>query len=325
MDRRTFLRIMGAAGLALVLPSFPALAESRGEVSAIPILMFHKVDDNPRDPESISSEQLAALLAELWRIGFHPVNMSDILDNQVDRVVPKGLKPVGITADDAHRSVVFSRLSRTDGELPNARSLLEILQDSLKPFGREPRATIFVSRVEDDRITNQQGGYFGNYMPLSVVLQTLEAMPGLEIGYHTVSHTRMLNMDASQVRELIEEQIADFKTLGIVDQVVPVLAYPYGVRPASEGIAELRRMGFKGAVLAFPGVREARYDTLPTCNYNGTLLTDPFLIPRVSIGSHIYAPNNSAQKGSYVAIDPLDDFRKDVLEALPNIYRSSGL
>ncbi len=321
MHRRTFLRAMGTC---IAVSLMPLSAPAQNGAPAIPVLMFHKVDDVPHDPESISSAQFAALLANMWATGFYPVNMSDILGNSVDRIVPKGLKPVGITADDAHRSIVFSRAAGSREGQRNVRSLTEILRDSLKPFGRIPRATFFVGRVEDDRVSKRPEGYFGNYTSLSAVMEGIKDMPGVEIGYHTVRHTRMSNMDANQVREIIKEQMDDFKALGVLERVSSILAYPYGVRPSPEGIAQLRRMGFKGAVLAYPGVREAMYDTVPSCAYDGTLLTDPFLIPRVCIGSHAYAYRNAAKSGSFVPIDPLEDFRKDVTEALPDIYVSKG-
>ncbi len=328
MNSHAFIWGISTAVLALFLAVSPIPAgnpaENREKNPAIPILMFHKVDDNPRDPESVSPEQLATLFTELWRLGFHPVNISDILDNNVDRIVPKGLKPLALTADDAHRSVLFSRASGIAGEFPNSRSLVDILRDSLKPFGREPRATFFVGGVEDDRISKTPGGYFGGFMPLPEALKTMADLPGLEIGYHTLSHIRMLDMGATRVRELVLEQIAELKALGLSDRVVPILAYPYGVHPEPDGIDELRRLGFKGAVLAFPGVNEARYASLPVCEYDGKLLTDPYKLPRVGIGSRLYAPNDSPQKGTFLPIDPLEDFRKDVLGAIPLLYESSG-
>ncbi len=321
MLRRTFLRI---AGTGFIISLMPFGVSAQNITPAIPILMFHKVDDTPSDPESISSLQLAELLANIWNVGFYPVNISDILDGKIDQIVPKGLKPVGITADDSHRSIIFSKTSFSHKNQRNAQSFVDILRDSLKHFGRSPRATFFVAKVEDDRLSKQPEGYFGNYMPLPAVIDMLKAMPGLEIGYHTVRHTRMLNMNANQVKEIMEEQINDFRSLGIMNRVTPILAYPYGARPSPQGIDQLSRMGFKGAVLAYPGVHEATYDSVPSCDYNEKLLTNPFLIPRVCIGAHIYAQGNSPKSGNFVSIAPWEDFSKDILEALPNIYVSKG-
>lgn len=323
LNRRDFLRLLGV-GLVLVHTSFqpPAAlgaafvqnvsgdAAKRGG-AALPILMFHKVDDAPRFPEDISSGQLAALFASLWAQGFYPVNMSDVLDGKVDSVVPKGLKPVGITADDAHRSVLFSRENMPEAGLANARSLLDILRDSLAGLGIAPRATLFVSEVGDVRVSRKPGGYFGNLVPLTEALASLAGMPQVEIGCHTRRHLRMDQMSVHEVERAVLDQKGLFEDLGLSRRLAPILAYPYGVRPSAKGLECLRGLGLKGAVLAFPGVGEASYSSIPSCEYDGKLVTDPFLIPRVCIGSHLYAPKSTG--GGYTAIDPLEDFRKDVL------------
>ena len=311
-------------GCSLALAAAPQQERMVQHLPALPILMFHKVDDKPRYPEDIATTQLVALLDLMWKEGFCPVNMSDILENRVDDIVPKGLKPIGITADDAHYSVVFSQTTAKHGEPRNARSLVEVLAQSLAPFGHAPRATFFLSGVGDDRYSSKAGGYFGNSLPLSDVLDALAVMPGVETGYHTLHHTKMGGLSGAQVRALAQEQMRDFEKLGVLHRVQRILAYPYGVRASEEGRNELRDLGFKGAVLAYPGVREARYDDLPSCVYDGQLMTDAFLIPRVCIGAYTYAHKVAATGGAHVPIDPLDDFRKDVLKALPQIYVSAG-
>lgn len=60
------------------------------EIPTIPILMFHRVDDHPRYPEDISTQQLNAVLDNAWKSGYHSVNMSDIILDRVDNIVPKG-------------------------------------------------------------------------------------------------------------------------------------------------------------------------------------------------------------------------------------------
>lgn len=95
--------------------------------------MLQKADDSPRYPEDLSTDQLTVLLDYLWKHGFYPVNMSDILTSRVDCTVPKGLKPVAITAA-AHRSVMFSKSTARHEEQRKARSMIEILLDSVKPY-----------------------------------------------------------------------------------------------------------------------------------------------------------------------------------------------
>lgn len=327
MHRRFFLRGLGAAlGMALLPPVSTVFSKHafarQNSTPALPILMFHKVDDSPRYPEDISTDQLLTLFDYLWKQGFYPVNMSDILTSQVDALVPRGKKPVGITADDAHRSVVFSQNTAPHAEQRNARSLVDILCASAKNAGLEARATLFLSCVGDDRISREPEGYFGNTRPLGDILAMLADTPGIETGFHTVPHVRMTNMDGPQVRSLMEQQIADFSRRGVGAKALRILAYPYGIRPSDAGIAALKDMGFLGAVLAFPGNDEAAYTTVPACLYDGSLKTDPFLVPRVCVGARTYSRKGAVHP--YQPIDPLEDFRKDVENALPLLYTSTG-
>lgn len=320
MNRRAALKGMGAAGLALLAaPGMYATGMAR-IVPAIPVLMFHKVDENPRYPEDISSAGLAAVLDHAWKSGYRPVNVSDILTGRVDAVTPKGMKPLGITADDAHPSILYSRGEGKRAGLRNARSFVEILSRSVRGYHCAPRATFFLSGVADDRYSSKVGGYFGGYAPLARVMDSLASMPGLEMAYHTRAHPRMTGMGAARVRALMEDQMNEFQRLGVFDRVARILAYPYGLTPTPEGVRELGELGFAGAVLAFPGVHEARYESVPSCLYDGRLVTDPFHIPRACIGAYVYAPDASARSGSYVPVDPLEDFRKDAETAWPEIY-----
>lgn len=337
MKRRHFLRGLGVS-LALTAcpaslawgtqppaPATPVQEKMVPNLPALPILMLHKVDDRPKYPEDLSTTQLAAVLSYAWSRGFRPVNISDIVQGRVDAIVPKGLKPLGITADDAHRSVVFSRTTAAHSEQRNAQSMVEILGNSVRPYEAEARATFFLSSVGDDRYSGKAGGYFGDSLPLPDVLDALAVMPGVEVGYHTRSHTRMGGMGPTQVKALLQGQMRDFERLGVLDRVQRLLAYPYGVRPTEQGMHALRELGFTGAVLAYPGVREARYNEVPLCVYDGRLMTDSFLIPRVCIGAYTYAHNASAKAGAHVPIDPLEDFRKDVERAVPLCYVSRGV
>lgn len=317
---------MGVLSLILAVGLIAAAAViyrfTRTTVPAIPIIMFHKVDDSPKDPESIGTRQLEALFTHMWNLGFCPVNMSDILRNRVDDVVPKGRKPVGITSDDSHPSMLFSRHSMpSTATLQNERSFVEVLSDSLKPFGLTPRASLFLGRVGDDRVSTEPDEYFGGCLPLPEALAILDGTPGVEAGYHTVVHKSMTNMNAAETRATLEEQRKDFETLGVLEKVVPVVAYPYGHRPSPEGLEELRDMGFLGAVVTNPGLYGRWWrKSVPLCKYNGTLLSDRFTLPRISVGAYAYPRRATDADAAYVAVDPIAVFQNDVLGNIPNMY-----
>lgn len=340
MNRRAFLALLGglAAGAAVGVWPRPASASTPAspsapppapggdgvpaELPAIPILMFHRIDEKPHSPEGISSEQLTRVLEYAWEQGYYPVNMSDIFLGRVDEIVPRGRMPLGITVDDAHRSVIFSRKTTIHADQRNERSFIEIFGDSTTRHNLPPRATLFLSAVVA-RHTGPDGGYFGGQMSLAGVLDALSVMPGVEAAYHTRRHPRMRAMGFKQTRAVMEDQMEQFRALGVLDRIARILAYPYGARPDDQGVQALRELGFLGGVLAFPGVREGRYDEVPLCYYDGRLLNDPFLVPRVGIGALTYAFGAITAGERFREIDPVEDFRKDA-QSIPRTYRSRG-
>ena len=304
LSRRRFLAGLAAALAACGL-DIPGFAAPEPGESSIPILMFHKVSDRPRSPEEISAGQLARLFDFIWQQGFAPLNMSDILLGRVDAVLPKGRKALGITADDAHPSLIYSR--KDHQQAATSHSFVEIFATSAEQAGLAPRSTFFLSGES----------YFGGKRGLAWVLDQLAPLPGLECGYHTRRHHKMTGWGYTRTKQTLEEQMEDFTARGVFERIPRILAYPYGLPPAAEALLALEHLDFLGAALAFPGVNEARYAGLPVCRYGPAgLLTPRFHIPRVNIGAYVYAP-----KGGTAPIDPLDDFRKDAGN-LPGIYRT---
>jgi hypothetical protein len=303
ISRRRFLAGLAAA-IAVGGLDITCADAVPGE-GAIPVLMFHKVRDHPRNPEEISPGQLARLFSFIWKQGFAPLNMSDILLGRADAVLPKGRKALGITVDDAHPSVIRSR--REHPQAVTGRSFTELFAKSAGRAGLAPRATFFLSGQS----------YFGGKRSLARVLDRLALLPGLECGYHTRGHSRMAGWDYQRTRRTLEDQMEDFAAQGVFGRVPRILAYPYGLPPSDEGLRALEDLDFLGAVLAFPGVNEAGCVGLPVCRYSRQGLRSPrFHIPRVNIGAYIYAP-----KGGTAPIDPLDDFRKDV-GSIPDVYQA---
>ncbi len=346
MQRRAFLRALAAMSLASVSTFFPHQVLGTGlipqvpqnsqygqwpqekqydryvdHIPAIPILAFYRVHDTPRFPEDISSSQLANLFSYVWSQGFRPVNISDILLNRVDAVVPKGFKPLGITSDAAHASMIFSTTTAPKGgdkgPLHNAQSFVEIFAASLHNIA-VPRASFFLSIPKGKKTSS----YFGSVMPFKDIADVLQVMPFVEFGYQTKWYSPLGSLKGDQVRALLEAQMEDFQKMGMLERIAPIISYPFGGKPNEEGMLALRDLKFLGGVLTYPGVGEAHHDKVPQCLYDGRLLTNAFLLPRVAIGSHVYAPGNKPTKNP--PIDPVEDFKKDVGRGVPSPYVSRG-
>jgi len=315
ISRRGFLCAL-AATTAWVACGGKALALS-SEKPGIPIAMFHKVDESPRYPEDLSSAQLGGIFNYAWDLGFYPVNMSDILRGRVDRVVPRGLKPLGITCDDTHRSVIYTLEQSKHQDQRNQRSFYEIFTSSAAARGFDPRATLFASENSNDRLP-EPGGYFGNTSALPAILKTMAKTPAVELAYHTRTHKRMSKMGYDETAASLKDQMEQFAQMGVADRVVKILSYPYGLPPSDKGIAALKDLGFIGAVEAMPGVNEGRSGEAPLCDYDGKLLAPPFHIPRINIGPGGYDRNFKI----YFA-DPVSDFDKDIRNRGP-LYLSKG-
>lgn len=316
ISRRAFLGGLTGAAAWLACGGH-SLAWAGPERTGIPIAMFHKVDDAPRYPEDMASDALASILGYAWDLGFSPVNMSDILLGRVDRVTPRGRKPLGITVDDTHRSVVYTMTRSQHPDQRNQRSFYEIFVSSTMERGFEPRATLFASENSNDRLP-EPGGYFGNSSAFPLVVKTLAKTPAVEIGYHTRAHKRMTKMGAEETLAALKDQMDQFAQMGLLDRIVKIFSYPYGMPPTDKGVAALKTLGFLGAVEAAPGVNEGRTGEAPLCDYDGKLLADPFHIPRINVGPGGYDKNFKI----YMA-DPVSDFDKDIRNRAP-LYVSKG-
>jgi hypothetical protein len=141
VSRRCFLAALAATFAASGLGI--AGAHAAPGAGAIPVLIFHKLCDQPRSPEDMAPGQLARLFDLIWEQGFAPLNMRDILLGQVDAVLPRGRKALGITVDDAHPSVIYSRQEHP--QAATSHSFVAIFADSAQRAGLAPRATFFLS------------------------------------------------------------------------------------------------------------------------------------------------------------------------------------
>ncbi len=333
MQRRDLLKILASIPFAAIgntlLGTTAYGAQNSGQqydryvdhIPAIPILAFYRVEDTPRFPEDISPQQLAALFAHIWSQGFRPVNMSDILLNRVDSVVPAGFKPIGITSDGAHASMIFSTTTAPKGSdrgpLKNTHSFVEIFVASLQNVIM-PRATFFLS-IPKGRKHNT---YFGSVMQLKDIMDVMQVMPDVEFAYQSKFYNSLGGLSGARLKEVVEFQMEDFQRLGVFNKISRIIAYPYSSKPQEAGMMALRDLQFLGGTLTYPGVGEAHHKTVPQCLYDGKLMTNAFLIPRVAIGSHTYAPGTQPVKNP--PIDPIEDFAKDVIRAIPRPYVSKG-
>jgi peptidoglycan/xylan/chitin deacetylase (PgdA/CDA1 family) len=201
----------------LLLGAAPASAAE----SAV-ILMYHRFGE-PAYPETNTRvEQFEAQLAELKRGGYRVLPIPEIL-KAVEAGTPLPDRAVGISIDVAYRSVYRNAWPR--------------LKAAGLPF------TLFID------VRPLDGKYKG-YMSWDEVRALAKA--GVTIGNQTLSHKRLLTLDAAAVRAEIEG--AGARIAAEIGHKPTLFAYPYGeynraIRDQVAGLGFAGAFGTQGGVV----------------------------------------------------------------------------
>lgn len=235
---------------ALVQSMLPALSEINDRVVEVPILMYHKVNPDPRTGGlglRVPPDKFDRQMAYLARNGFHTVSLTDVVAHfQEGKPLPP--RPVVITFDD--------------GYLDNYTYAFPIL----KKYNFT--ATIFV-------VAGTVGGI--NSFDVKSKLQPVNQMAGwrelkemagygITIGSHTLDHPHLARVSPAEARRQIKEskQLLEAR----LGRPVQVFCYPYG--SYNQEVARLvKESGYLAAVTTVQGIAG------PGC--------DPFTLKRVRI------------------------------------------
>ncbi|MES2464710.1 MAG: polysaccharide deacetylase family protein [Armatimonadota bacterium] len=231
----TFPRTCAAAAgnapghTALALPN----ADTPNELGRIPILMYHSVGDkftgkaaalSARLGLNISAATFRAQLEAMYKAGWYPVNMRDILSPHLD--VPKGKIPFAITFDDARRSQFYYR---KDGSVdPNCALGVLLAMHQKYGQGWPNRASFYV--VPSGKFNPPP---FGQKSLVDKKLRFLVDQ-GFEVANHSTSHHSMRNMSP---RQLEQEMETCFKYVRdrVPEATMDTMALPYGAAPRNRG------------------------------------------------------------------------------------------
>ncbi len=187
------------------------------ELGAIPILMYHRVIEDP-GPYDLTPEQFRGELEHLFDSGYYPVRVVDVIDRRID--VPAGRSPVVLTFDDSSPSQ-FRFLE--DGRL-DPESAVGILIDVARSSGVPPTGTFLV--LDEPFATTGE-----------LARERLRRLSrlGFELGNHTVGHVNLRELDDDEVQreialgaQLIREAIPSAR--------VASFAPPFGVFPENRDL-----------------------------------------------------------------------------------------
>ncbi|MGK5448399.1 polysaccharide deacetylase family protein [Streptomyces radiopugnans] len=260
------------------------------ELGAVPVLMYHRIMDEPETVDDRTPQEFRAELERLAREGYVPVTAREFTSGEMD--IPAGTHPVVLTFDDSTPSQF--RLG-ADGR-PDPGTAVGILLDVAERHpGFRPVATFFVNADP----FGEPGGR-----------KTLKWLDdhGFEVGNHTLKHSVLEDADDAMVQwDIASNQWLIDKALP--DSPVVSMALPYGSMPRNRQLALTGEYG--GVRYRHQGVYLAGGRPAPS-PYSADL--DPGAIPRIR------SQEATAEEGAYSSSAWLDRLADGTAER----YTSDG-
>jgi peptidoglycan/xylan/chitin deacetylase (PgdA/CDA1 family) len=213
------------------LPGLPP-----NELGQVPVVMHHMIRSDRVGDYDQTPEEFKAELNYLWRQGYTPVNVGDLIAGDLD--VPKGRTPVALTFDDATTyQIDFTR----QGSVAPATAVGIMLEFARTHPGFVPKGTFYVNRTP-----------FGNDTLAKRALRWLTAN-GFEIGNHTHSHIPLGTVSDEEVRrqlwqgeDLIRKLLPGYEVTSVA---LPLGSMPRRQQLAVQGSWQGERYGPYGVML----------------------------------------------------------------------------
>ena len=196
------------------LPGLPP-----NELGRIPVVMHHMIRPDRVGEYDQTPEEFRAELDYLWRHGYTPVNVGDLLTGRLD--VPAGTTPVAFTFDDA---TTYQIDFAADGGVKPATAVGIMLDFARSHPGFVPAGTFYVNRTP-----------FGSDAAAKRALPWLTAH-GFELGNHTHDHIPLRTLGDDEVRRQVATGAA------VIEDILPgyairSLALPLGSMPHDSTLA----------------------------------------------------------------------------------------
>lgn len=229
------------------------------ELGQIPVLMYHRIIENPGSQDDRTPDKFRADLERLARDGYVPITAAEYVTGKIG--IPAGKHPVVLTFDDSSPS----QLSLDDLGVPRKDTAVAIMREvAAKHEGFRPVATFYVTRDMFGKSTQEEQAQSLLWLKDN----------GFDIGNHTLDH---VNLRTRSQKDVARQIAAVQKVVGSLAFAKPVtLALPYGNQPRKK---EWARSGKSGDVAYnHGGVFLAGYTPAPA-PYSKNF--DPLGIPRI--------------------------------------------
>ncbi len=190
-------------------------------VHGLPVLMYHHVHPERRDPLSVTPDQFEAQLQYLSAAGYQPITCQQLIEH-LDRQVPLPARPILLTFDDGYVD-----------NLQYAVPLLERYRF---------KATIFLP-VGLLGETNRWDG--GQERLLSAEQLAALNPKAIELGLHSLMHDNYLQMTPAQIGSDVRRCLKSLRTQGL--PFAAALAYPFGKYPRNRATSRAMQAELKAA------------------------------------------------------------------------------
>ncbi|MDF1506029.1 hypothetical protein, partial [Roseisolibacter sp. H3M3-2] len=226
-----------AAAAAAAAPAEDPGAATRqpNELGRIPVLEYHLIVPQETNEFTRTPQRLRQDLEELYKRGYRPVNMTDVLDKKIQSL-PKGISPVVLVFDDASPSQ-FRYLERGGKLVIDPTSAVGILEDFSAKHADWPRKAVFcmLPAAQVGRSFFGDKGIEGQKTEWRFPKLQFLHKQGYELCNHTLYHARL-----DRAGEKVQEFIARGDMA--IDSAIPgykvrTFALPLGMWPKQRNLA----------------------------------------------------------------------------------------
>ncbi|GAB4457466.1 MAG: hypothetical protein OHK0029_17300 [Armatimonadaceae bacterium] len=227
------------------------------ELGAIPVIMYHEVRGTKNANLIRSVDSFRKDLEILHKNGFYPVNMGDVVSNNIN--VPAGKSPVVLTFDDARPSQ-FQLIETADSYKVDPNSAVGVIEEFHKKHKDEwpLRGTFFVLPQSKTTLAPFGQAGLGDQKMAYLIKQ------GFEIGNHSTSHPNFRNLTPEQIQQEIGYAHKTITT-AVPEAKIQVLALPMGKLPKDKDkLPYLLKGEFEGVPYEYQAAMKAAWRPIPS-------------------------------------------------------------
>ncbi len=191
-------------------PSDPAEVGAN-ELGMVPVLMYHRIVEDPASVYDRTPEDFRAELERLFADGYRPITVAELAAGEID--VPAGTSPVVLTFDDSTRE----QAALDDDGSWAADTAVGILTEVAETHDVEPTASFYVNADP-----------FGGGADAETILARLHD-EGYELGNHTANHRDLSGLPSEEVAAELAAGVSVITD--VVDAEVTTLSLPLGRWP----------------------------------------------------------------------------------------------